>query len=145
MNKAISLMIILLGPSTVGLALDPAINTVVATELVRDSLASPGGGTRNKIAIYPVLDYWAPDFITLQAEVPHPEVGRIEMRYFAVNPWTGDVWDAMACSRITSPSIKRKQDEIWKSSKLPDEARPILQAREPACTVANAARRPGRK
>jgi hypothetical protein len=131
------LMIMLLVASPVGLALDPAVSTAVATELVRGALASLGeGSVRTKIAIYPVLDYWAPDFITLQAEVPHPDVGRIEMRYFAVNPWTGDVWDAMACTRITSPTIKRTQDEIWRSSKLPDEARHILEARAPACTPA---------
>ncbi len=64
------------------------------------------------------------------------------MRYFAVNPWTADVWDAMACTRITSPTIKRKQDEIWKSSKLPDEARHVLQARAPACVPAKSERSP---
>jgi hypothetical protein len=143
MTKAISLIIILLGPSTVGLALDPTISTAAATGLVREALASLGeGSARTKIAIYPVLDYWAPDFITLQAEVPHPDVGKIEMRYFAVNPWTGDVWDAMACTRITSPTIKRKQDEIWKSSKLPAEARHVLEARAPACTPPKTERSP---
>jgi RHS repeat-associated protein len=135
MTKTISLIIMLLVASPVVLALDPTISTVAATELVREALASLGEGSAlTKIAIYPWLYYWAPDFITLQAEVPHPDVGKIEMRYFAVNPWTGDVWDAMGCARITSPTIKRKQDEIWKSSKLPDEARQVLQARAPACT-----------
>jgi hypothetical protein len=120
-----------------GLALDPTISTATATELVRGALASLGEfSVRTKIAIYPWPYYWAPDFITLQAEVPHNDSGRIGMRYFAVNPWTGDVWDAMACTRITSPTINRKQDEIWKSSKLPDEARRVLQARTPACTPA---------
>ena len=135
MTRAISLIIILLAASPVALALDPTVSTASATELVREALVSLGeGNARAKIAIYPVLDYWTPDFITLQAEVPHTDVGKIEMRYFAVNPWTGDVWDSTACTRITSPTIKRKQDEIWKSSKLPDEARQVLQARAPACT-----------
>jgi hypothetical protein len=129
------LTIVLLAASPVGLALDPTVSTGAAIELVRGALASLGeGSARTNIAIYPVVDYWAPDFITLQAEVPHPDVGRVEMRYFAVNPWTGDVWDSTACTRITSPTIKRKQDEIWKSSKLPDEARQVLQTRAPACT-----------
>jgi hypothetical protein len=137
MTRAISLIIMLLVASPVGLALDPIISKATAAELVRDALASlgeDGGGT--KIAVGPWPYYWAPDFITLYAEVPHPSVGRIEMRYFAVNPWTGDVWEPFGCTRITSPTIERKQDEIWKSSKLPDEARHVLQARAPACTPA---------
>lgn len=137
MTRTISLMIMLLVASPMGLALDPAVSTAVATELVRAALASLGeGSARAKIAIYPVLDYWDPDFITLQAEVPHPDVGKVEMRYYDVNPWTGDVWDAMACTRITSPTIKRTQDEVWRSSKLPDEARHVLAARAPSCSPA---------
>ena len=137
MTKGISLIFILFATSVLGFALDPAVNLAVATELVRAAIVSLGeGGAQTHIAVYPWLYYWAPDFITLQAEVPHPEVGRVEMRYFAVNPWTGDVWDAMACVHVTSPAIKKKQDEIWKSSKLPDEARRFLQARTPACTPA---------
>lgn len=137
MTKSLSLIIMLLVAGPVGLALDPTINKATATELVRDALASLGeGGDGSKIAIALWPYYSAPDFITLQAEVPHPDVARIEMRYFAVNPWTGEVWDAMACARVTSPTIKRTQDEIWKSSKLPDGARHVLEARAPACTPA---------
>lgn len=146
MTRAVALIMVLLGASPGGLALDPTISTAAATELVRGALASTGeGGGRTKIAIYPWPYYWAPDFITLQAEVPHPDVGKIEMRYFAVNPWTGDVWDATACARITSATIKRAQDEIWKSSNLPDEARPVLEARTPACTPAKPERGPTQK
>ncbi len=137
MIRAISLIIMLLLVSPVALALDPIISKATAAELVRDALASLSeGGGDTKIAVGPWPYYWAPDFITLYAEVPHPAEGTIEMRYFAVNPWTGDVWDAMACTRITSPTIERKQDKIWRSSKLPDEARHVLQARAPACTPA---------
>ncbi len=136
MTKAISLIITLLGTAPPGLALDPVITKATASELVRDALASlgeDGGGGKTAIGDWPF--YWAPDFITLQAEVLHSSsVGPLEMRYFAVNPWTGDVWDPFGCTRITSPAIKRKQDEIWKSSKLPDEARHVLQERAPACT-----------
>jgi hypothetical protein len=146
MTKAIWLIIILLLASPLTFALDPTISTATATELVREALASLGeGSVRTKIAIYPWPNYSAPDFITLQAEVPHPDVGQIEMRYFAVNPWTGDVWDAIACTRISSPKIKRKRDEIWKSSKLPDEARQVLQARVPACTPGKSEPRENRR
>ena len=128
-------MVLLASP--VGLALDPIVSKATAAVLVRDALASlgedSGGG---QIPVEPWDYYWAPDFITLQAEVLVPSMGIVAVRYFAVNPWTGDVWEPFGCTRITSPTIKRKQDEIWKSSKLPDNARSVLQARAPGCTPA---------
>jgi len=141
MTRVVTLTILSLAASSSSLALDFTINTATATELVRDALASLGEeGAGAKIAIGPWPYYWAPDFITLYAEVPLPAIGKIEPRYFAVNPWTGDVWDPFACTPITSPTIRRKQEAIWKVSqaaaKLPDEARQVLQARSPACTPA---------
>jgi len=118
-----------------GHALDPVISKATAAELVRDALASLGEGHEaSRIPVLPWDYYWAPDFITLQAEILVPSTGTVAMRYFAVNPWTGDVWEPFGCTRITSPTIKRKQDEIWRSSKLPDEAQRILEARAPGCT-----------
>jgi hypothetical protein len=137
-TRVVIFTLLSLTASSVAFALDSTINNATARELVQDALASLGeGGADTKIAIYPWPYYWAPDFITLQAEIPHPAAGRIENRYFAVNPWTGDIWDPFACTRITSPTIKRKQEAIWKSAQLPDEARHVLQARSPACTPAN--------
>lgn len=135
MTRTAILIIMSLAASSGSLALDPTINEATARELVRDALASRGErGT--DIGIGPWLYYWAPDFFTLEAWRPSPTVGTMQTWHFAVNPWTGDVWDAIACTRITSTTIKRKQEEIWKSSKLPDEARQALQARAPACTPA---------
>jgi hypothetical protein len=143
MTRAILLVIMLLVASPVGLALDPIVSKATAAELVRDALASLGEGHEaSKIPVLPWDYYWAPDFITLQAEILVPSTGTVAMQYFAVNPWTGDVWEPFGCTRITSPTIKRKQDEIWKSSKLPDEARHVLEARVPACTPPNAKRSP---
>jgi len=134
MSKSISFILMLLGASHVAVALDPILTKATAIELVHDALVSQGEVAEGTdVAIYPIPDYDAPDFITLQAEVPHPREGWIGMKYFSVNPWSGDVWDA-DCNRITSPTIRRKQDQIWKSSKLPDKARPVLQKRTPACT-----------
>jgi hypothetical protein len=143
MTRTISLIVMLLAASPLGFGLDPTISEATAEELVRDALASLGeDGGGSKIAIGPWLYYWAPDFITLYAEIPLTSVGRVETRYFAVNPWTGDVWEPFGCTRITSPTIQRKQDQIWKSSKLPDEAREVLRARAPACTPAKPKRSP---
>jgi hypothetical protein len=148
MTRAVILTILSLAASSAGFSLDRTINNATARELVLDALASLGeNGAGTKIAIYPIPDYWAPDFITLEADVPYPE--KIQPRYFAVNPWTGDIWDTNACTRITSPTIKRKQEAIWKSTKksakLPEEARHVLQARSPACTPANPERSPEKK
>ena len=141
MTTAISLTILLLVASPAGVALDFIVSKATAAELVRDALASLGDAGAGKIAVGPWPYYWAPDFITLYAEVLHSSpVGPLEMRYFAVNPWTGDVWEPFGCTRITSPTIKRKQDQIWKGSKLPDEARLVLQERAPACTPAKSER-----
>jgi len=141
MSKPISLILVLLGASAVAVALDPVIDRATAIELVRDALVSLGEvGAGTDVAIYPIPDYYAPDFITLQAEVPHSREGWTGMKYYFVNPWTGDVWDA-DCNRITSPTIQRKQDQIWKSSKLPDKARHVLRERTPACTPGKPARR----
>jgi hypothetical protein len=81
MRKAISLILVLLGGSPVAIALDPVINKATAIELVHDALVSLGevsAGT--DVAIYPIPDYYAPDFITLQAEVPHPREGWTGMK-----------------------------------------------------------------
>jgi len=146
MTRVVILTILSLASNSLSFALDPTINRATAEELVRDALASLGeDGAGTKIAIEPWPYYWAPDFITFQAEIPHPTVGRIENRYFAVNPWTGDVWNPFGCTRITSPTIKRKQDAIWKSANLPDAARQVLQARSPACTPAKPERSPKKK
>lgn len=135
MTRAISLLLMLLAASPTGFALDPVVSKVATADLVRDALASlgyDGGGT--KIAVGPWLYYWAPDFITLQAQVYVSSIEKVALQYFAVNPWTGDVWEPFGCTRILSPTLERKQEEIWRSSKLPDEARRVLRARAPGCT-----------
>jgi len=79
---------------------------------------------------------WAPEFYTFQSWRPGPVqddgVSVLQTRYFAVNPWTGDVWDAMGCNRITSPAIQKEQKLIWKRSRLADEVRETLRNRSPA-------------
>jgi hypothetical protein len=32
--------------------------------------------------------------------------------WIAVNRWTGDVWDAWACKRLSTPSLRRSQAKI---------------------------------
>jgi hypothetical protein len=32
--------------------------------------------------------------------------------YFAVNPWTGDVWALWGCTKVKSPTVQRSQERI---------------------------------
>jgi hypothetical protein len=32
--------------------------------------------------------------------------------YFAVNPWTGDVWELWGCHRLSTPALRRSQAAI---------------------------------
>jgi hypothetical protein len=34
--------------------------------------------------------------------------------YFAVNPWTGDVWALWGCQRLSTPALRKSQAEIRK-------------------------------
>lgn len=146
MNRVILLFIVSLVARHVAVALDPLVSRAMAEALVREAIASLHEDGRDaKIHVEQWNYYWVPDFITLQAEVLVPSMGLVTMRYFAVNPWTGDIWEPFGCSRITSPEIKRKQDEIWKSSKLPAEARLVLEERTPACTPSTGNPTPARK
>ena len=53
---------------------------------------------------------------------PNPH-GSPVLGYYAVNPWTGDVWDVMGCKRISSPAIQAEQRSILKRSTYPPRQR----------------------
>jgi hypothetical protein len=56
----------------------------------------------------------------------------LQTYYFAVNPWTVDVWDAMGCERITSAGIGNEQQAIWKRSQLPADVWEAIRKKSPA-------------
>ncbi len=60
---------------------------------------------------------WAPKLYTLEAEAYNRQ-GTLVIHAFAVNPWTGDVWEPMGCERITSATIEREQAAIRKRATL---------------------------
>lgn len=104
-----------------------------ALKLVQEALVTLGAtGPSVQIRHWPY--YWAPEFYTFQAWRPNPGEGPLLTYYFAVNPWTGDVWDAIGCERITSPAIEREQESILKRLGLPRDAQEILQTKSPACS-----------
>jgi len=117
--------------SMVSLAHPRTISERTARRLVQEALGTLGEN-RPAVQIGPWKYYWAPEFYTFSAwRAGEQDV--LVPYYFAVNPWTGDVWDAMGCKRITSPAIAREQESIGKRFRLPVEARKALHAKSPAC------------
>lgn len=72
-----------------------------------------------------------PDFYFFAASWPNP-VGSPMIGYFAVNPWTGDVWDG-GCRRLKSPSLKKHQASIRKRFRFNKKNYQKLRAKTPIC------------
>ena len=56
--------------------------------------------------------------------------------YFAVNPWTGDVWALWGCHKLSTPALRKSQAEIRKRftrEELKQYAR--LRRLKPECVV----------
>jgi hypothetical protein len=77
---------------------------------------------------------WAPEFYTFQAWRPNPGNGPLLTYYFAVNPWTGDVWDAIGCERITSPALEKEQESIFRRAHLSADRQKALSEKSPGCS-----------
>jgi hypothetical protein len=59
------------------------------------------------------LDYQGPigaPFFVFYGENPPPMIGGFG--YFAVNPWTGDVWALWGCHKLSTPALRKSQAEI---------------------------------
>ena len=60
------------------------------------------------------LDYQGTDtdplFFVFYGPNPPPAMGGFG--YFAVNPWTGDVWDLWGCYKLSTPALRKSQAEI---------------------------------
>jgi hypothetical protein len=75
-----------------------------------------------------------PDFYFFAATWPNP-TGSPIIGYFAVNPWTGDVWNSAGCERITSKSLKRLQQDIRRRFHFKREEYTKLRAKKPLCAT----------
>ena len=73
-----------------------------------------------------------PDFYYFAATWPNP-TGSPVAGHYAVNPWTGDVWDADGCKRLESPSLSKLQDAVRKKSGLGRSVYSKLRAKRPLC------------
>ncbi len=115
------------------------ISERIARKLVQQALVALGEDG-HRVHIGPWQYYWAPEFYTFQAWRPGNDNGGVSVLqtyYFAVNPWTGDVWDAMGCTRITSLAIQNEQESISKRYRLPAEVQEAIRNKSPADCSAN--------
>jgi len=134
MRKPVSLFVFTLGLSAASAELNRTIDAIAARKLVEEALVALGECPSSSISDWQY--YWAPEFYTFQAWCGNTESTPIVPYYLAVNPWNGEVWDAMACTRITSPAIENEQKAIWKKSRLPSGAREPLHDKSPAsCAI----------
>jgi hypothetical protein len=72
-----------------------------------------------------------PDFYFFAATWSNP-VGSPIIGYFAVNPWTGDVWDR-GCQRVRSTALSKLQAETRKRLALPADAYRVWHRKMPIC------------
>jgi len=124
-------LVVVLGLSCTSLAVERTIDEEAARKLVEGALPALGEN-QTSVQIGPWRYYWAPEFYTFTVWRHNPAAGLVITYYLAVNPWTGDVWDAMACKRITTPEIQGEQEAIWKRSGIPSEARDTIRNKSPA-------------
>src|SRR5580658_2362179 len=110
------------------------MSEATARKLVREALAAQGESGPS-VQIGPWKYDWAPEFYTFSAWRHNLADGLLVTYYFAVNPWTGDVWDAIGCSRIKSPGLDREQESILKRSHLSADKRKALSEKSPGCSV----------
>jgi hypothetical protein len=83
------------------------INVGVARKLVYEAIRIHNAGAT---LIESPRDFDS-EFYFFAATWPNP-TGSPIIGYFAVNPWTADVWAARICERLTSPQIKTFQERI---------------------------------
>jgi len=135
---------IILGLAKSSGAIERTIEERTARKLVEGALPALGEDPKF-MDIRPWRYYWAPEFYSFEAYRGGGH-GVLIIYYLSVNPWTGDVWDATACKRITTPEVKKEQDAIWQKSGIPSEAREALSKKAPAeCSVTPKEGRAGKR
>jgi hypothetical protein len=103
------------------------ISVSEARTLVRDALDGRG----KEIYINENHRPDDPDFFFFEATWPNP-TGSPVIGYFAVNRWTGDVWD-QGCRSFSSWSIRARQAQIREKAGIPTAVFRELHTKRPIC------------
>ena len=75
---------------------------------------------------------YAPDFYSFEATWPNPD-GSPMLGSYAVNPWTGDIWQLVVCKQITSAQLRRIQRSIRSRFHLQASEYVALHKKTPVC------------
>ncbi len=94
------------------------------------------GNDENSITLMLLRNKYDLDFYYFYATATHPNgFASPHLANFAVNPWTGDVWDSDSCERITSTNLKKQQDIIRQRFGFAKDRYASLKAKTPLCDV----------
>jgi hypothetical protein len=103
-----------------------------ARTLVYESLSSTY--PRHIIDVATVENQYDRDFLYFEATWPNPG-GSPHLGNFAVNPWTGDVFNADNCKLRTTSTIRKLQQDIKKRLSLKQRDYAKFRARRPICAA----------
>jgi len=131
-SHTLSFLLMLLSASASGEARRQKVNENDARNILYAALQTKGYTKLPGFGLESYPSAHAPEFYFFQAVRYNPG-GSASLGHYAVNQWTGDVWDAMGCKRLTSPSVRRFQNAIRKRSGLPAEEYKRLRGKTPAC------------
>jgi hypothetical protein len=101
-----------------------------ARELVYEAIKAHN--PRESIDVSRVDNRYDQVFYYFEATWPNP-IGSPHLGNYAVNPWTGDVYNTDGCQRLTSPSLKERQETIRKQSGLNNKDYSKFRAKKPIC------------
>ena len=92
-----------------------------ASVLVYKSLEETTSWTRlPRFGLDPYTDPYFPDFFFFEVSYDNP-VGSVVLGHYAVNPITGDVWEAIGCKRLRAKSVRPLQAQFRARSGLSKE------------------------
>jgi hypothetical protein len=125
-----ALSLLLAGESVAGQKIDEAEARKLAIEglkvyVQRDVSAK-------EITLTRIEDQYDPDFYYFEATWTNP-ISSPHIAYLAVNPWTGDVWNAAICKKLASASITKMQKDIQRRFRLTNEGDATPRSRKPLC------------
>ena len=97
-------------------------------------LAAEANGPDFDVGLFNYGPGMSPPFFVFEGLNDPPREG--SFGYFAVNPWTGDVWNLWGCHKMSTPALRKSQAEIRKRFTA-DELKHYAELRrlKPECIV----------
>jgi len=102
-----------------------------ARELAYEVLGPTGVTKLPKFGLDQYKDPYFPEFLFFEATRENPEAVSGVIGHYAVNPKTKDVWEVVACKRLATPSLRKRQDTIRKRFRFSSEEYRKLKTKKP--------------